>query len=527
VATLTAKFADERAGDVALIDDEGATTWAELDHRVNRLVNGLRGTGLAAGDTIAIVAGNRREWFEVALACAHGGWTYVPVNWHWVADELAYVFDDADVVAVVVDARYADEVAAALGDERGAGVRGVVGLETTGHELAAIGDHPGYVAYEELVAAASSGEPGDQRLGGPMFYTSGTTGRPKGVRGALSGDAGLTPDIMQLVAAGFSALVPVPGRTLLCGPIYHSAQWAFSFLPMIAGSTVVMQHRYDSAEVLDLVDRHGVTNVHLVPTQMKRLLDLPDDVRARFDGSSLVTVWHGAAPCPPLVKRRFIEWWGPKITEYYGSTEGSIISTITSAEWLERGGSVGRPLDTVEVIVVGDAGERLGTNEEGTLYFRNRMGMGFSYHNDEEKTSAAHLEPGVFTTGDVGSLDDDGYLWLSDRRIDMIISGGVNIYPAEIEGVLAAHPDVADVAVIGVPDEEFGESVKAIVQVTGRVAADDALASRLIAHCREHLAGYKAPRSVDFIDEIPRTGTGKTQKKPLREPYWAGHDRRI
>jgi long-chain acyl-CoA synthetase len=527
VATLTAKFAGERGGDVALIDADGETTWAQLDDRVDRLVNGLRGTGLAAGDTIAVVAGNRREWFEIALACAHGGWTYVPVNWHWVADELAYVFDDADVVAVIVDARYAGEVAVALGDERAAGVRGVVGLETSGCELGAIADHPGFVAYEELIAAATPGEPADQRLGGPMFYTSGTTGRPKGVRGALSGNVDLTPDIMQLIASGFSALVPVPGRTLLCGPIYHSAQWAFSFLPMIAGSSVVMQHKYDSAEVLDLVDRHGVTNVHLVPTQMKRLVDLPYDVRARFDVSSLVVVWHGAAPCPPVVKRRLIEWWGPKITEYYGSTEGSIISTITSAEWLERGGSVGKPLDTVEVFVVADGGERLGRNEEGTLYFRNRMGMDFTYHKDEDKTSAAHLEPGVFTTGDVGYLDGDGYLWLSDRRIDMIISGGVNIYPAEIEGVLAVHPEVADVAVIGVPDEEFGESVKAIVQVADGVTADDALAARLLAYCREHLAGYKTPRSVDFVDEIPRTATGKIQKKPLRDPYWAGHDRKI
>jgi long-chain acyl-CoA synthetase len=527
VATLTTKFAQERGDAVALVDADGTTTWGTLDDRVNRLVHGLRGCGLVAGDTVAIVAGNRREWYELAMACAHGGWTYVPMNWHWVADELAYVFDDADVAAVFVDARFAVEVGAALGDARGGRVKGVVGIGADGHSLDAVRPHAGFVAYEDLVAAASAGEPPDQRLGGPMFYTSGTTGHPKGVRGSLSGNTELTPDIMQLIAAGFSNFLPIPGCSLLCGPVYHSAQWAFSFLPMVAGSSVVMQHKYDSAEVLDLIDRHGVTNVHLVPTQMKRLLDLPHDVKDRFDGSSLAVVWHGAAPCPPAVKRGLIEWWGPKITEYYGSTEGSIISTITSAEWLEKGGSVGRPLDTVEVIVVDDAGERLGPNQEGTLYFRNKMGMGFTYHKDEAKTSAAHLEPGVFTTGDVGYLDDDGYLWLSDRKIDMIISGGVNIYPAEIEGVLAVHPEVADVAVIGVPDEEFGESVKAIVEVAHGATPGHELAARLVAYCREHLAGYKAPRSVDFIDEIPRTGTGKIQKKPLREPYWAGHDRRI
>ena len=526
MATLTSKFAAERGTETALVDAAGATTWAALDDRVNRLVNGLRGLGLSTGDTVAIVAGNRSEWYELAMACAHGGWTYVPVNWHWVADELAYVFADAAVVAVFADGRFATEVAAALRDERGAGVRHVVGLAHEG-SVGPLDEDARYVGYESLVAGASADEPDEQRLGGPMFYTSGTTGRPKGVRGSLSGNADLTPDIMQLVAAGFSRWFPIPGRTLLCGPIYHSAQWAFSFLPMIAGSSVVMQHKYDSAEVLDLVDRHGVTNVHLVPTQMKRLLDLPDDVKRRFDGTSLVTVWHGAAPCPPLVKRGLIEWWGPKIVEYYGSTEGSVISTITSEEWLAKGGSVGRPVDTVEVIVVDEAGERVGVGQEGTLYFRNRMGMDFSYHNDEDKTAAAHLEPGVFTTGDVGYLDDDGYLWLSDRRIDMIISGGVNIYPAEIEGVLAVHPEVADVAVIGVPDDEFGEQVKAVVQPADGIAPSEELAARLIAHCREHLAGYKAPKSVDFVEEIPRTGTGKIQKKPLRDPYWAGRDRRI
>jgi len=364
-------------------------------------------------------------------------------------------------------------------------------------------------------------------MGGPMFYTSGTTGRPKGVRGSLSGSTTMGPEIMQLIAAGFGRMLPIPGRTLLCGPVYHSAQWAFSFLPMIAGSSVVMQHRYDSAEALALIDQHGVTNVHLVPTQMKRLLDVPDDVKAAYDGSSLVTVWHGAAPCPPAVKRGLIDWWGPKITEYYGSTEGSVISTITSEEWLARGGSVGKPLDNFEVIVVGDDHQPAPVGQPGTLYFRNRMGTDFTYHNDEAKTAAAHLEPGVFTTGDVGYLDPDGYLWLSDRKIDMIISGGVNIYPAEIEGVLAAHPAVADVAVIGVPDDEFGENVKGIVEVAEGHTAGDALAAELIAHCRSLLAGYKAPKSIDFIESMPRTATGKIQKRPLREPYWAGLDRRV
>ena len=525
MATLTSDFAKATPNEHALIDEFRSVTWASLDERVNRLVNGLRARGLATGDTVAIVAGNQCEWFELAQACAHGGWTYVPVNWHWVADELAYVFADAGAKAVFVDQRYESAVAEALGDPRGAGVQVVVGVHCDAS--AKVASDSRYVPYEDVVAAGDPSELADQMLGGPMFYTSGTTGRPKGVRGALSGGMAMTPDIMKLIAAGFANWLPVPGRTFLCGPFYHSAQWAFSFLPMIGGSSVVMQHKYDSAGAIRLIDEHSCTNVHLVPTQMKRLLDLPDNVKASFDGSSLVAVWHGAAPCPPAVKKGLIEWWGPKITEYYGSTEGSIISVVSSEEWMRKGGSVGKPLETVDVLVVDDAGNQVTQGGEGTLYFRNKMGMSFTYHNDEEKTKAAHLEPGVFTTGDVGYLDDEGYLWLSDRKIDMIISGGVNIYPAEIEGVLAVHPSVEDVAVIGVPDEEFGESVKALVQVADGVVASDDLAQELIAHCRKLLAGYKAPRSVDFIAEIPRTGTGKIQKAPLRAKYWEGKSRKI
>lgn len=525
MAFLTLAQARDRGDVVALIDDRRSLTWTELDQRVNQLVNGLRERGLSAGDTVAVIAGNQCEWFELAQACAHGGWTYVPVNWHWVADELAYVFDDASAKVVFVDQRFDEQVSIALSDPRSSRVQLVVGIGTD--QTSKVKTDHRYIAFEDLLAGASQDEPANQLLGGPMFYTSGTTGRPKGVRGMLSGGGALTPDIMQLIGASFSNFLPIPGRTMLCGPFYHSAQWAFSFLPMVGGSSVVMQHKYDSAEMLRLIDQHQCTNVHLVPTQMKRLLDLPENVKAQYGGQSMQTIWHGAAPCPPAVKKGLIDWWGPKITEYYGSTEGSIISTVSSEDWLRKGGSVGKPLATVEVIVVNDAGSRLPQGGEGTLYFRNLMGSDFTYHNDEEKTKSAHLEPGVFTTGDVGYLDDEGYLWLSDRKIDMIISGGVNIYPAEIEGALAAHRAVEDVAVIGVPDDEFGESVKALVQLADGFVASDALSAELIAHCRGLLAGYKAPRSVDFVASIPRTGTGKIQKQPLRAPFWEGQSRRI
>ena len=520
MSVLMKDFAAERGGDLALADDAGEMTFAELDVRINQLIHALRDAGVGNGDTIAVVAGNCNEWFVTALACANAGITFVPVNWHLVAAEIAYILGDSGATLVVTDFRFVETVREALADPQAARVGRAIVIGAPSDDT--------FTNFDEFADGGSVDEPDDQSFGGPMFYTSGTTGHPKGVRGSLAAmPPKTTPALWHLIGGGFSSMMRVPGVTALCGPFYHSAQWAFSFLPMMAGSATVMQHKYDSAGLLTLIDRYRATNVHLVPTQMKRLIDLPDDVKASFDGSSLELVLHGAAPCPPAVKRSLIDWWGPKITEYYGSTEGSVITMISAEDWLAKGGSVGRPLPNMEIIVVGDDGSRKGPNEEGTLYFRNAMGSDFEYHNAPEKTAEAHLEPGVFTTGDMGYVDDDGYLWLSDRKIDMIISGGVNIYPAEIENVLGGHPDVADVAVIGVPNEEYGEEIKAIIVPNDGVVADDDLRTRLAAACREQLAGYKCPRSFDFADELPRTGTGKVQKRKLREPYWAGRDRRI
>ncbi|MEM7139748.1 MAG: AMP-binding protein [Actinomycetota bacterium] len=516
MAILLDNHAAAHPDEPALVDEYGTTTWSELAARVTRLSRAMADRGIRSGDTIAVMMGNRREVYEILLAAAHTGFTVVPVNWHWVADELAYVIDDSGARALIVGDRFVDVATAALADERA----------TTIEFSAVVGDGP-LDAYEDLVASGDDAPLEEQLLGGPMFYTSGTTGRPKGVRGMLSGGQGIPSEVFQLICSSMSEYVPNDGTTLLCGPAYHSAQWAFSFMPLVNGSTIVMQHKFDAGAALALIDEHAVTNVHLVPTQFKRMLDLPDETRGGFDCGSLVSVWHGAAPCPPPWKRAMIDWFGPVVHEYYGSTEGAFISTIRSDDWLDRGGSVGKPLEVMEVFVVDDDGNHLGANETGTLYFKSAMGADFEYHNDPEKTAAAHLEPGVFTTGDVGHLDDDGYLWLSDRKIDMIISGGVNIYPAEIEAVISENDVVEDVAVIGVPNEEFGEEVKAVVAVSDATVDRDALAETLLGACREKLAGYKRPRSVDFVDEMPRTGTGKILKRALREPYWADAGRSI
>ena len=520
MSKLLTMHAEDYGDAPALIDEFGETSWRQLDDRVNRLVNALRAAGLESGDTLSVLSENRREYLEILAAATHCGLHYVPMNWHWVAEELAYVLADSDSRALVAGARFAALARETL--TRDDCPELAVALAAGGEAGGGLG------AYEDFIAGAPSSEPEDQVLGAPMFYTSGTTGRPKGVVSSFfSGDQPV--ELMTLVGKAIVGALGMPegGRTLLEGPAYHSAQWAFSYLPLLAGSSVVMRHKFDAAEMLRLIDEYGVTNVHLVPTQFVRLLRLDEQLKAGFDGSSLKVVWHGAAPCPHDVKRAMIEWWGPKISEYYGSTEGAIISTVSSEEWLARPGSLGKPMANVEVRVVKEDGSVAGPGEEGQLYFRNQMGTDFEYHKDPEKTRDAHLEPGVFTVGDVGYLDSDGFLFMSDRKIDMIISGGVNIYPAEIEGVLVGHAAVADAAVFGVPNEEYGEEVKAVVELTPGHSPSADLAAELIEHCRGRLARYKAPRSIDFEEKLPRHPTGKLFKRLLREPYWEGHDRRI
>ncbi len=516
------RIAAVRGTEAALVDERGATSWQALDARSNQLVHWFRQLGLGPGDVIAVYAGNCREVLEIFMAASHCGLAYVPVNWHFTDEELAYVAADSGARVLFTEGQMLDAAAAAVARGETPDLGTCVCIRG-GDRLP-----DGFLDYEAILEGQPDQEPDDQCAGGPMFYTSGTTGRPKGVRSSTFG-TGAPLDLLEMVGSGLSQMLKIPadGVTLLCGPVYHSAQWAFSFLPLIAGSRVVMRHRFDAEETLQVIDRQAVTNVHLVPTQFHRLLRAPESAREAFSGASLQVVWHGAAPCPPEVKRRMIDWWGPVVAEYYGSTEGSIVTTIDAAEWLERPGSVGRPSALVEVTIRDDAGEVVSAGESGQIYVKNLMGSDFEYHNEPEKTAAAHLEPGVYTFGDIGYLDQDGYLFLSDRKIDMIISGGVNIYPAEIEAVLVDHPAVEDAAVFGIPNEEFGEEVKAAVQLRDGWQPGDELSAGLIAHCRERLAGYKAPRSIDYESSLPRHETGKLYKRLLRDRYWQNSERRI
>jgi long-chain acyl-CoA synthetase len=503
----------------AIIDEFGRISRTELNERVNRLVNGLRGAGVQPGDAVALMCGNRREYVEAVMACGVASWVLVPLNWHLTAEEIAYILNDSGTRALLADTEFAGVAVEAVKDAPGVTVR------------LAIGDRPpeGFESYDDVLAGASPDEPADQASGTYMFYTSGTTGRPKGVR-STSFVVGMPVAVHASILGGLAGMLHIPdgGVCLVNAPLYHGGPFLFSLLPAYRGATLLMRRRFDGEEMLRLIDEHQVTTAYAVPTHFVRLLRLPDDVKASFKGDSLKGVFHTGAPCAPEVKRQMLEWWGPVIHELYSATEsGGLGCFITGDEWLTKPGTVGRPLPVMAIEIVGDDGRVLPANEVGTVYMRNLIGGDFTYHGAPEKTAEAHREPGVMTVGDVGYLDDDGYLFLCDRKIDMIISGGVNIYPAEIEAVLLNHPAVLDAAVFGIPHDEFGEEVKAVIELAPGRQPSDRLAAEITAYAREHLAGYKVPRSIDFTDEFPRTETGKLVKRELRDRYWAGKERAI
>jgi fatty-acyl-CoA synthase len=484
------------------------TTYAELEERSLQLAGFLRARGLTAGDHIAILMENNRQYLEIAWAAQRSGLYYTAINTHLRPAEVQYVLDDCGAVAL-----FASATTASIVDS--------LDLSVIPVTVSAVGDVPGFERYDDILAATPAGPLADECEGREMLYSSGTTGRPKGVRKALSasefGDPGAAP---VQVANGIASFGGRPGVYLSPAPLYHSAPLVYSMSMHRLGATVVVMERFDPRQCLELIERHRVTYAQFVPTMFIRLLQLPVVERERCDLSTVEFVIHSAAPCPVAVKRQMIEWWGPIIYEYYSGTEDIGHTFITSAEWLAHPGSVGRPMG--ECHIVGEDGEEVPIGQTGVVYFGG--GRPFEYHNDPVKSASIVNGRGWRTIGDIGHLDADGYLYLTDRQAHMIISGGVNIYPQEAENVLAGHPAVADVAVIGVPDAEMGEAVKAVVSTVDGVSPGDGLAAELIAYCRAELASYKCPRTVDFVAELPRDPNGKLYKRLLRERYWDGHE---
>ncbi|HZN13547.1 MAG TPA: AMP-binding protein [Acidimicrobiales bacterium] len=497
-----AYWAAEAPDRMAITSDVGTRTYGELNARANQVVRALRRRGVQAGDAVALMCGNRPEFAEAYSGCLRTGIRLTTINWHLTADEAAYIIDNCEAKAFIADARFAEAALGAAEQSPGATARLAIG-----------GKIDGFDAWEDALAAEDDTDIDEPKLGSTMLYTSGTTGRPKGVlrRG--------TAPTATSVATAFT-YDPTTDVALCTGPLYHAAPLAFSLsVPLINGLGVVLMDGWDAEDTLRLIERHRVTHSHMVPTMFHRLVTLPDDVRTKYDTSSLKAILHGAAPCPVAVKQSLMDWLGPIVWEYYAATEGWG-SFVTPDEWLAKPGTVGKPSFEDGVRILDDDMKPLGVGEIGTLYLLAPQAGRFEYYGDPDKTTGAYLDTGdYFTLGDMGYFDEDGYLFLTDRSANLIISGGVNIYPAEVDAVLLQHPAVADAATIGIPNDEWGEEVKAVVELKRDVAPTPELAAELMAHCRAALAGYKCPRSVDFTDALPRHDTGKIYKRFLRDQY--------
>ena len=495
-------------------------TYRELDERSNRLAHLLRAAGLAPGDHMAIFMENQIRFMEVIWAAFRSGVYVTAINSFLTTDEVAYIVDDCDARLVVSSRAKADVIGAI--DQRST-PKVERWLMTDGVPAAAAGDRssgtvpPDWEPYEDAIAEYPPTPIEDQVPGTAMLYSSGTTGRPKGIKRPLP-DHHI--DELDPRTANFfiSRYRYGPDMIYLSpAPMYHAAPLAYSNAVHRVGGTLVIMERFDAKQCLADIERFGVTHSQFVPTMFVRMLKLDEAERNAHDLSSLVVAVHAAAPCPVSVKQQMIDWWGPILLEYYAGTEGNGATFIDSHEWLERPGSVGR-VRAGSLHICDPDGNDLSPGEIGGIYFSG--GGTYEYHKAPEKTAGAMLPGGRTTLGDIGYVDEDGYLYLTDRMAHMIISGGVNIYPQEIEDALIAHPAVADVAVFGVPDAEMGEQVKAVVQPMDGVEPNDELAAELINFTRQHIAHYKCPRSVDFEAELPRLPTGKLYKRLLRDRYW-------
>jgi acyl-CoA synthetase (AMP-forming)/AMP-acid ligase II len=482
-------------------------TYKQLDEASNRLAHVFADAGLEEGDSIALMLENNVHFLEVTWAAQRSGLYYTAMSSRLTAEEASYIINDCGA-QVFVTSHYLAPAASELAKQ----------MPNVKVALMIDGVVDGYESYETVTASKPATPLAVEREGADMLYSSGTTGRPKGVKVPLpDSPAGERPNAIQLLGQmlyGFTDDMVY----LSPAPLYHAAPLRFSMAVQRMGGTVVVMEHFDPAEFLRLVAQYKVTHTQVVPTMFVRMLKLDPSERAG-DVSSLRTVIHAAAPCPVEVKRQMIEWWGPIIFEYYAGTEGNGFVACNSEEWLAHPGTVGHALTGIVHIVDEESGEEMPVGETGTVYFEG--GATFEYHNDPEKTAGSRLKNGWSTLGDIGRLDEDGFLYLTDRKAYMIISGGVNIYPQETENVLTMHPKVMDVAVFGVPNADFGEEVKAVVQPMSWDDAGPDLERELIAFCKEHLSPIKCPRSIDFEQELPRHPTGKLYKRLLRDRYWA------
>ena len=494
-------------------------TYRELDERSNRLAHLLRERGLRRGDHLAIFAENHERFFDALWAAARSGLYFTPVNSHLTAEEAAYIVDDCDAKALVTSTAVADVASQMLPLLTRCPVRLMF---DSGEEYGAVPE--GFDSLEQAVASLPPTPIADESQGTGMFYSSGTTGRPKGILPPLP-DA--PAEAVTPVSEAMRLMWGIGPDTVYLSPapLYHTSPSNCCMGVQRYGGTAVVMERWDPEAALRAIERYRVTTAQFVPTMFVRMLKLPPEVRAQYDLSSMTYVLHTAAPCAVEIKQQMLDWWGPILYETYAASENPGYTWIDSDDWLAHRGSVGKAQWGV-IHIVGDDGNECPPGEPGVIYFENPV-VAYEYHKDPGKSAASRHREGWWSVGDVGYLDDDGYLFLTDRKSHMIISGGVNIYPQEIENLLIGHPKVLDVAVIGVPDDDLGEQVKAIVQTDDASMWGAELEEELLAFCRAHLARYKCPRSVDFIDELPRLPTGKLYKRLLKDRYWGDRETRI
>jgi len=482
-------------------------TYGELDLRCNRLAQLLRARGLRPGDVIAVLMENHPRFFEIFWAAQRSGLYFTPISWRLKTAEAAYILENSGAAALFSTPHCAD-LAAAAAELAHVPMRFSVG-----------GNIAGYESYEEAAASMPVSPIKDESLGRDLLYSSGTTGRPKGIRNALpDGKVSTIPPVMAFMSGlyGFDQTTVFLTPT----PVYHASGLRYGMVAGHAGGTNVVMEQFDAERALAIIEEFRVTHLGAVPTMFVRLLKLPMEIRGRYDLSSLKMVLHGTGPCGRDVKQAMIDWLGPILYENYGGTEGNGLCAIDSKEWMLHPGSVGRAV-VGRLHILGPNGKELPVGKEGVVYFEG--GPRFEYYGDPQKTREAYTPEGWSTLGDIGCLDGDGYLYLTDRQSHMIISGGVNIYPQEVEDLLLCHPKVLDAAVIGVPHEEFGEAVKAVVHPLDMNLAGPALEAELIDFCRSRIANFKCPRSVDFSADLPRHATGKIYKRLLKQRYAEAH----
>ncbi|WP_304188006.1 acyl-CoA synthetase [Phenylobacterium aquaticum] len=486
-------------------------TYRELDDRSNQGAQLFRSMGLKAGDVIAILLENHPRYFEIAWAAQRAGLYYTCISSKLTAGEVEYIMGDCGAQVLITS--------------QGVGpVVGELPALLSGVKLFMVGDAKApYESFEAARAKMPATPIADQTAGSDMLYSSGTTGRPKGIKPALTGAAIDEPTSLAMMANQVFGF-PLDGVYLSPAPLYHAAPLRWTMGMQRLGGTVVVMEKFDAEDALRLIEKYKISCGQFVPTHFVRMLKLPPEVRARYDMSSMVSAVHAAAPCPVPVKEQMIAWWGPVIHEYYAGTEGNGFCYLSSEEWLAHKGSVGRCL-TAELRICDEQGEALPPRAEGVVHFAG--GPPLSYHNAPEKVAEGTNQHGWTTLGDVGWVDEEGYLYLTDRKSFMIISGGVNIYPQELENLLITHPKVTDAAVVGAPHEEMGEQVVAVIQPANWDDAGDDLRAELMAFCREHLSHVKSPRRIDFMAELPRHPTGKLYKRLIRDAYWGKEGSKI